>query len=129
MLLGSPAYTLVMAIWPSDLPDLKDAKVEGYTEVPPDVIERIEMDDGPVKTRRTRTLAPWRYTVELRLTNPQKATFDAFFKSDILMGALQFLGNEPYSGVERRMRIVTPRQAVTYAGTRWTVPLELEVMP
>lgn len=110
-----------MAVWPSDLPLLRD----GFTESPVDRVIRSNMEIGPAKIRRRSTNAIRPASVKMFLTDAQLTTFDTFFNTN---DALAFTFTNPRTSVAETARFVnTPSYVLD--DTMWRVTVNLELMP
>lgn len=115
-----------MASWPASI--TADCwRQEDYTQTPPDVTLRTEMDAGPAKARRrfTATTAP--LTGSLTLTSAQMADLLTFYAQ--VGGFTSFDSADPYTGAYQKQRFVKPPSFKQLGGGNWQVMLNLEIMP
>lgn len=116
-------------VWPVTLP--QSVLVQGYSETPPQLSIRTDMDAGVAKVRRRFTSSIRPIECNTLLTAAQVATLDAFYLSTLEGGALRFEWNHPRTGATVEMRFMEPPQYTPAGGgvTYFNVSLKLEVMP
>lgn len=116
-----------MATWPATLPDtiLKEA----YSETPPDLLVRTEMDQGSAKVRRWGTGNVRPIQGQIRMTQAQVATLDTFYNTTLEGGALRFDWTHPRTGASEEFRFAAPPTYQSGGGAIWRVQVQLEVMP
>lgn len=86
-------------VWPNTLPQYVERS--GYAEKPGDNTIETPVDAGPAKVRRRFTADVRRFTVALKMSAAQCDTFEAFWRDDLLQGAL------PFDWVHPRTRAAT----------------------
>ena len=117
-----------MAAWPGTLPVIP--LVEDFSESPPDVLIRTQMDAGPARVRPRYTAGVRPIMGKIRCTKTQVATLDTFYVTTLVFGSLPFDWISGRTGATVSYRFTKPPQYKP-EGTKdlWTVTLELEVMP
>ena len=116
-----------MPAWPGTLP--QDVFVQGYSEQPPELALRTQMDIGPAKLRRRQTAAARPLKATVGLTRAQVATLDAFFLTDLAGGALSFTWTHPRTLAAATFRFVSRPSYVPESGASWLAELDLEILP
>lgn len=112
--------------WPAGLP--QDFLQDGYSDSPPDVLIRTEMDAGPAKVRRRMTSNVRPITASITVTSAQLDTFESFFNTTLSGGVSRFNYTHPVHGaVEMRFSGVPSYAKI--GGDRWRIDMALEVMP
>jgi len=117
------------SIWPAGLPQhplIRRARLN------PEVWKlRTQMDAGPAKVRRRRTISIDRWSMSMVLTSAQLTTFRTFFHDTIEQGTAAFDWVDPIDGTtEREARIVGEYSVEPIdARTRWEVSFEVEFLP
>ena len=112
--------------WPVALPPAPMPR--GYTEQPPKLTIRTEMDAGPAKVRRRFSAGVRPLSCIWTMDDAQLATLDAFFTVTLEGGAKRFNARHPRTGQTVEMRFVgEPSYARLDGG--WEVTAQLEVMP
>ena len=107
-----------MANWPTSMPD---PMTSGYTETPPELTIRTEMEAGPANVRPI--------TMEFRLDAVQMSDLDSFYLNDCSGGASAFTMNHPRTGVSGSFRFTGPPTYSPYMGNRWRAAVQLEQLP
>lgn len=129
-LTGSGTLSGTFAIrpaWPAALP--QTLEVQGYSEQPPDVTLRTQMDAGPPKLRR-------RYTAGIRpikgkmLLSPRTlvVTLDDFYNDSLLGGSLSFDWAHPRTGQTAVCRFASRPTYTPLGPEAWMVELDLEIL-
>ena len=117
-----------MATWPISLPTAPEGS--GYTEQPPLVTIRTNMDAGPPKVRRRYTAGIRLFTFSWIMTKTQVAAFDTFFNTTCEGGALTFDGlNHPRTGSATIWRFTGQPSYVYLGPDAYRVTTSLEVLP
>jgi hypothetical protein len=119
-----------MPDWPGTL-DVKPL-IDAYDERAPNLLLRTPMDSGPAKVRRKLSNNSRFVTVELNLDDSQLTTFDDFFMTTILGGALSFNWVHPRTGTAIESRIVADENQGPEYRLRemsWLVTFLLEILP
>lgn len=117
-----------MPTWPGTLPQSPDA--DGYTESPPDVLLRTQMDAGPPKVRRRSTAGPRSVGMRMTLSLDQVQTLDDFFWTTCQAGALPFDWVHPRTGNAATFRWRSPpRYEGSGSDEAWRATLDLEIVP
>ena len=94
--------------WPSFLPK---PQRQGHSYGRTDLIQRSEMEGGPIRLRRKFSDGPTQFNISLLLSSRQQwALFEAFYQYDLQQGALEFyLPIDTGAGVvNRRAIFITP---------------------
>lgn len=94
--------------WPTFLPK---PKREGHSYAQADLVERSNMEGGPMRARQKYSDGPRQFNISFALVNQQTwAMFEAYFKYDLSNGAAEFyLPVNTGSGVvNRRARFLGP---------------------
>lgn len=114
-----------MADWPTTLPNPLS---EGYSETPPNIILRTEMDSGIAKIRRRYTAGVRQLSLSWLLTKTQVGTVDTFYVTTTLYGSLSFNITNPRTGtaVVARFKAPPDYSAVDINGR---VSVKLEILP
>ena len=117
-----------MADWPATVPFFKSGS-DMTRSGPTNAVVRSQMGVGPDKTRGRTTAAAKDFSGRTsKMTAAQFVTFEAWFQSDIGMGADQFGATDPFDCVVRQFRFVgsyTARRAGAYI----FVTARLEILP
>lgn len=115
-----------MATWPGTLPATIQS---GATETDAEVSNRSKVNSpGPPRANQwTRTKFPSLHG-EMIFTVAQKAIFEAFYKSDLVGGAVPFDGDLANIGSTRSYKFNKPPR-FTPLGGLWSVEVELGVLP
>lgn len=117
------------SIWPAGLPQhplIRRARLN------PEVWKlRTQMDAGPAKVRRRRTISIDRWSMSMVLTTAQLVTFRTFFHDTIEQGSAAFDWLDPIDGTtEREARIVGEYSVEPLdARAKWEVSFEVEFLP
>ena len=74
-------------VFPASLPQFP---VLGHQEGTPDNLERNQMDTGPPQTRQISTLPKRPVSMNFMMTDAQKITMTAFFRTTLKDGSLEF---------------------------------------
>jgi hypothetical protein len=117
-----------MAAWPGTLPQL--VAVDGYSEEPPSVTARTQMDAGPDKVRRRTTVGIRPLAVQLDLTKTQVETLDVFFVTTLKGGSLPFDWVDPRNQTAHSLRFVRPPvYRPQGSDVAWRAVMQLEILP
>lgn len=116
-----------MVNYPDTLPD--SLIVDGFTESPPDVILRTEMDAGPPKMRRIATAGERKIKGTQLMTSAQVEIFDLFFNDDLYNGTVRFSWVHSRTQRSAELRFVSVPKYTPAGGDMWHVHMELEIMP
>ena len=114
-------------VWPPALPQnqfvgLTDQLAEG-------AVIRTPNTAGPSFVRPRYTGVPRNQSVPITLTHAQRATFDAFYETTLVMGSQEFDWEDPRTDAAVTFRFLRAPQfalAVGGLGRFWTGNLELE---
>jgi hypothetical protein len=116
-----------MPAWPASLPQY--AEISGYQEKPRKTVIRSATDIG-AKQRRRATAAPQPVTLQVLLTQAQRATFVAFHQADLQDGSLSFTWVHPVTRAACTMRLVEGDYDLRAAGGKYfALTLPLEILP
>lgn len=85
-----------MATWPVSLPAAP--LLGGIEAEDQDNVIRFEPDVGEAMARQRSTAVPVRMTVEFKLTEAQRATLMAFYRTDCAYGSVEFTWTDPEDG-------------------------------
>ena len=117
-----------MATWPSQLPGfnsgLQEQALDGFVRTPTSI--------GPGIQRRRYSATPHYFTGEMTFTREQRATFDAFFNTDLAGGANSFTMQDPTTGQTATFRFVRTPQFNIFAsdaGNIFVANIALERLP
>lgn len=113
--------------WPSGLPDY--VLQDGYSEQPPDLRVRTQMDVGTPKMRRRATAAPTPIDCRIELTESELETLETFYDTTLVAGTLRFDWVHPRTQDNAEIRF---RERPTYTplgGKNYIANLQIEVMP
>ena len=108
--------------------------LSGYTEAPPDLTIRTQMDHGAAKVRRRFTAGPEVVVVPLWLTDAQVDELKDFY-SDAVEGAGSFGGTavfdwvHPRTGDAAEMRFLGPPTFTPTTTDLFRCALKLEILP
>ena len=108
--------------------------LSGYTETPPDLTIRSQMDAGPSKIRRRFTAGPELVMIPLWLTDAQVTELKEFY-SDAVEGSGTFGGTarfdwlHPRTGGAVEMRFINPPSFRPASHDLFKCDLALEIMP
>jgi hypothetical protein len=116
-----------MAVWPGSLPVIP--LVDGYRENLPDVLIRTQMDAGPVRVRPRYTAGVRPIQGKISCDKTQLATLDTFFITTLAYGSLPFDWINARTGATFSFRFVKPPIYIPEHKDRWTVSLDLEILP
>ena len=118
-----------MPTWPASLS--QRPLIDGFVEMPPNLVVRSQTDLGPAKVRRRATASMTRFQMTLRMTAPQLATFRTFLADDLDDRARSFTWVHPITGAAGTFRIVDPPSIVPAgnAAVSWRVALVVELLP
>lgn len=114
------------ATWPASLPK-EPQQDETLRIAPRDNLVRSQTDTGPGKTRRRSSRAPIDVACSLVLNDASKSAFQAFFREDLLDGALRFTWagmDALIDGAAHEYQFAAP-PAYTPLGTVWRAELQL----
>ncbi len=114
-------------VWPPSLPTR--LHTNGFTETPPAVVIRTEMEVGPAKVRRRTTAGVRRIRGMMWLTAAQRQTLDDFFVDTLAHGALAFEWQHPITGAAADFRFVAPPQYGHLGGGTYVAQFDLEILP
>lgn len=110
------------------------SQLSGFTETPPDLTIRTQMDSGPAKIRRRFTAGPELVTIPLWLTDAQVDELKDFY-SDAIEGTGTFGGTavfdweHPRTGDACEMRFIGPPTFVPTTTDLFRCVLSVEIMP
>jgi len=116
-----------MAVWPVTLPTIP--LVAGYSESPPDTLIRTQMDAGPARVRPRYTGGVRPIMAAISCTKAQVEVLDVFYVTTLQQGSQPFDWVSGRTGVTQSFRFTKPPVYKPEHQERWTVTLELEVMP
>jgi len=116
-----------MAVWPNTLPAIP--LVEGFKEAAPDTSIRTQMDTGPARIRPRYTAGVRPIAGKISCDKTQVATVDTFYLTTLLQGSQSFDWAHPRTGVTVSFRFTKPPTYEPAHKDRWTVTLDLEIMP
>lgn len=102
------------ATWPGTLPQY--VFEQGYTEKLNDQTLESAVDVGPPKIRRRYTKQIRSFTVEMRLTQTQKATFEGFWQDTLLGGSAPFDWVHPLTRAATTFRFRKPAPSFSSIG-------------
>lgn len=117
------------SIWPAGLPQhplIRRARLN------PEVWKlRTQMDAGPAKVRRRRTISIDRWSMSMVLTSAQLTTFRTFFHDTIQQGSAAFDWVDPIDGTtDREARFLESYSVEPIdARAKWEVSFEVEFLP
>ncbi len=118
--------------WPAALP--LRVYGGGYQETRVDALLRTPLELGPAKVRRRHTATQQLRRLTIELHQSERAAWDAFLNS-IAGGADAFTWKNPVTGATEKVRLLMPeggitlQQAASRGPLRWTLQLELEIVP
>lgn len=120
--------SIVETDWPASVPFF--IAFGGLSRTgPQDAVIRTAMDHGPDKTRRRFTAAPRGYSGTSPFwTKAQLATFETYFETDLMMGALSFSAIDPMDCTVKTFRFVGGYTVVP-VGRKFRVSAGLEILP
>jgi len=113
--------------WPASLPQYVDQG--GYTETPPAVALRSDMDAGAAKVRRRFTDAPRFFSISVQIDDTQRATLDTFYVTTLVGGTLSFDWVHPITRASAEFRFMSPPTYVALSGLVFRATLPLELLP
>lgn len=113
-------------VWPASLQQRLEQ--QGYTERPPDNLQRTPMAKGPQKTRQNTTANERPVTGIIYCTGAQLDTLDAFFVTTLASGSLLFDSNLIRGGALVTARMVDIQYGAV-SGDTHTVTLSLGIQP
>jgi hypothetical protein len=116
-----------MTTWPESLPAAP--LLDGFSETPPDLTLRTQMEQGPAKTRRRTTAGVTQMTAAYFLTRAQVETLLDFYTADLSGGSLSFAFVHPRTGDNVNVRFRQPPALTPLNGIYCRVKLSLEVLP
>jgi len=116
-----------MSAWPSTLPSAPLAR--GFSEKPPKLTLRTQMDAGPAKVRKRFTAGVRPLTLQIKVTSAQVAIFDSFYLSDCGAGATPFTWVHPRTGAAASLRITDEPSYDPAGGDYWTITFNVEILP
>jgi hypothetical protein len=102
------------ATWPGTLPAY--VFEQGYSEKLNDQTLESSVEVGPPKIRRRYTKQIRSFTVQMRLTVDQKATFEGFWQTTLLGGSLPFDWVHPLTRSSTTFRFRKPAPSFTSIG-------------
>jgi len=115
-------------VWPAGLP--QDVLTDGFGEQLAEVVLRTQMDAGPAKMRRRFTAGVRVFNVATSLTRTEAATFETFFGTTLLGGALAFDWVHPRTLATVAFRFRKAPTLRPEPGAKlWRAEMELEVLP
>lgn len=100
--------------WPGTLPQF--VFEQGYQEKLNDQTLESTVDVGPPKIRRRYTKQIRSFTVQMRFTPTQKATFEGFWQDTLLGGSLPFDWVHPLTRASTSFRFRKPAPSYTSIG-------------
>lgn len=100
--------------WPSTLPQF--VFEQGYSEKLNDQVLESKMTSGPPKIRRRFTKQIRTFTMEMRLTPDEKATFETFWQSTALGGSKSFDWVHPLTRAATEFRFRLPAPSFSSVG-------------
>jgi hypothetical protein len=100
--------------WPSSLPQY--VFEQGYSEKLNDQTIESSVDSGPPKIRRRYTKQIRTFTVSMRLTPTQKATFETFWQTTLAGGSLPFDWVHPLTREATTFRMRRPAPQMSSVG-------------
>ena len=115
-------------VWPTtgNFPALP--LIAGYTEAPPTIVVRTEMDAGEDKVRKRYTAGERIFNCQLYLTTAQVATLDAFFVDSCEGGAEEVSWVNPRTGTAATLRFLT-RPQYQRSGLGYQASFSMEILP
>lgn len=116
-----------MADWPASLP--QNPMKQGYSESPPNTVQRTNMDAGPPKVRRRFTAGVRPFNMDIKLSPTQTETLDVFYNSTTNGGADPFTWKHPRTGITVSFRFIAPPEYTPTSGNKFIASLALEVLP
>lgn len=116
-----------MPAWPSSLPALPLA--DGCRETAPDTSIRTEMDAGPAKVRARTTAGVAQLSLSYIMSRAELGTLEAFFRDELVSGALKFAFPHPRREETVDCRFRRPPAWTPVNGDFFRVGVELEVLP
>ena len=114
-------------VWPVTLPQY--LSTDGYSESPPELSVRTQMDAGPAKVRRRFTAGVRPVSGSVLLTEAQIEILDAFYVTTLEGGSLTFDWLHPRTAASATFRFTAVPKYSTQGGDLWRADLALEIMP
>jgi len=111
-----------MVTWPSTLP--QTPLLEGYSDVPQNSVLRSDFD-GYTKQRNRFTAVINDVEERYYFTSTQYVTFKDFYANTLSQGSIEFLKDDPETGLTQSYRFVEPYNPQK-VGLDWIVTLRLE---
>lgn len=116
------------AVWPASLP--KQGIFDGYSEQPPDLTVRTQMDAGPAKVRRRFQAGVRKVSAVMIMTRAQVATLETFFYTTLAGGTASFEIEHPRTCAIVVMRFTAPPgEYMRHGASNFRVPLQMEILP
>jgi hypothetical protein len=114
--------------WDSDLP--QELFVNGYSQSPPNVTIKSEMDAGPAKVRRRFTAGVEPVSGTMIMDATELAALDTFYNTTLLGGSLRFSWTKPPAhSVACEMRFTEPPTWTAIEPGMYQVSMSFEVLP
>src|SRR5262245_40021851 len=114
--------------WPGTLP--AKPLYNGYTETPPNVVLRTQMDAGPPKQRKRYAAGIRTIAMVLELTKAQVAVLDDFYVNQINGGVDPFTWVHPRTDAAVTFRFNgTPQVYEAWASDGYVARFTLEILP
>jgi hypothetical protein len=106
----------------------------GYSETPPDLTIRSQMDAGPSKVRRRFTAGPeliqgWQWQTDDQVTECKEFYSDAVEGAGTFGGTARFDWIHPRTGAAVEMRFLSPPTFSPVSHDLYRCDLVLEIMP
>ena len=117
-------------LWPTTVPS--KPLFDSYSETIPDTRLRTSMGAGPAKMRPKSAAVPVPIAVNLHLTSEELVDLEDFIGSTLIRGSLRFEFPHPRKGTTIEARVVGGDHLYTVTASgldRWTVSMQLEIMP
>jgi hypothetical protein len=116
-----------VATWPATLPTETE---RDFTEKPPNLLARTEMDAGPARVRRRYSAGVTEFEVSYVFSPDQMTIWESFYQYDIADGALSFTYPHPRLwGNNITARLMEPPQYKHLGGGYFEVTLKVEKLP
>ena len=117
-------------LWPTTVPS--KPLFDSYSESIPDTRLRTSMGAGPMKMRPKSAAVPVPISVNLHRTSDELEDLEDFMDNTLIRGSLRFEFPHPRKGTTIEARVVGGDSLFTVAASgvdRWTVSMQLEIMP
>lgn len=114
---------------PESWPLADEVLLDGYDEAFPDLLLRTQMDAPIAKVRRRFTAVAVPLRCAIPASTDDVSTLETFFLTTLSGGSLSFSWVHPRKGTSVTMRFVSPPRPAPLGGDRWSVALDLEILP